>query len=120
MQPELKTTGIWYASMGSGQLIADPFLGLMRKVFWDDGMPSMQEGIFIAAWTLQHAIDVNAGGVKGPIQLAILTKDSARMLTEDELAEHQESASGAEAHLRLYKDKLSGKSTSPVPEIPKL
>lgn len=120
MQPELKTTGIWYASMGSGQIIADPFLGLMRKVFWDDGMPSLQEGIFIATWTLEHAIHVNAGGVNGPIQLAILEKNgSARMLTEAELAEHQESASGAEAHLRLYRDKLSGKSATSAPEIPK-
>lgn len=121
LQPELKTSGIWYASMGSGQLIADPFLGLMRKVFWDDGMPSLQDGIFIATWTLQHAIDVNAGGVNGPIQLAVLTKDgNARMLSEDELTEHRENVSGVVTHLRSYKDKLSGKSTLPIPEIPKI
>ncbi|MDO9371289.1 MAG: hypothetical protein Q7U07_01675 [Gammaproteobacteria bacterium] len=120
LQPELKTTGIWYASMGSGQLIADPFLGLMRSVFWADGMPSLQEGIFIATWTLQHAIDVNAGGVNGPIQLAVLTKDGARMLSEDELTEHQENVSGVVSHLRSYKDKLSGKSTMPVPDVPKI
>lgn len=121
LQPELKTSGIWYASMGSGQLIADPFLGLMRKVFWDDGMPSLQDGIFIATWTLQHAIDVNAGGVNGPIQLAVLTKDgNARMLSEDELTEHRENVSGVVTHLRSYKDKLSGKSTMPIPEIPKI
>lgn len=121
LQPELKTSGIWYASMGSGQLIADPFLGLMRKVFWDDGMPSLQDGIFIATWTLQHAIDVNAGGVNGPIQLAVLTKDgNARMLSEDELTEHLENVSGVVAHLRSYKDKLAGKSTMPIPEIPKI
>lgn len=121
LQPELKTAGIWYASMGSGQLIADPFLGLMRRVFWDDGMPSLQDGIFIATWTLQHAIDVNAGGVNGPIQLAILTKDgNARMLSEDELTEHLENVSGVVAHLRAYKDKLSGISTLSIPEVPKL
>jgi 20S proteasome alpha/beta subunit len=121
LQPELKTAGIWYASMGSGQLIADPFLGLMRRVFWDNGMPSLQEGIFIATWTLQHAIDVNAGGVNGPIQLAVLSKDSnARMLSEDELTEHQENLSGVLSHLRAYKDKLSGKSVTPILEVPKI
>lgn len=121
LQPELKTAGIWYVSMGSGQLIADPFLGLMRKVFWDDGMPSLQEGIFIATWTLQHAIDVNAGGVNGPIQLAVLTKDgNARMLSEDELTEHQENVTGVLTHLCGYKDKLSGKSSLPIPEVPKM
>jgi 20S proteasome alpha/beta subunit len=119
-QPEFKTTGIWYASMGSGQLIADPFLGLMRSVFWKEGMPSLQEGIFIATWTLQHAIDVNAGGVNGPIQLAVLTKEGARMLTEDELTEHQENVSGVISHLSSYKDKLSGKSTEPIPDAPKI
>src|SRR5690349_3966590 len=38
-QPELKTSNIWYVSMGSGQKIADPFLGLMRQAFWDEGVP---------------------------------------------------------------------------------
>lgn len=121
LQPELKTAGIWYASMGSGQLIADPFLGLMRQVFWSDGMPSLQDGIFIATWALQHAIDVNAGGVNGPIQLAVLAKDgNARMLLEDELMEHLENVSGVIAHLRAYKNILSGTSTALIPEIPKI
>lgn len=119
MQPELKTTGIWYASMGSGQLIADPFLGLMRNVFWGDGMPSLQEGIFIATWTIEHAINLNAGGVNGPIQLSILTKDGkARLLDEGELAEHKENVSGVVAHLRAYKEKFSGKSAPALPKVP--
>jgi 20S proteasome alpha/beta subunit len=121
MQPELKTTGIWYASMGSGQLIADPFLGLMRNVFWGDGMPSLQEGIFIATWTIEHAINLNAGGVNGPIQLSVLTKDGkARLLDEGELAEHKENVSGVVAHLRAYKEKFSGISAVPLPKIPKI
>lgn len=121
-QPELKTTGLWYASMGSGQMIADPFLGLMRSVFWSEGMPSLQDGIFIATWAIQHAIDVNAGGVNGPIQMAELTDKnstaSARMLTADELTEHQENVSGAIDHLRSYKDKLAGKLAGSIPDIP--
>lgn len=122
LQPELKTSSIWYASMGSGQLIADPFLGLMRSVFWDSGMPSLQDGIFIATWTLTHTIRVNPGGVNGPIQMAILTVakqgPSARMLSPDELEEHAENVSGAEAHLKLYGDKLGGKGNTTTPEIP--
>lgn len=124
LQPELKTAGIWYASMGSGQLIADPFLGLMRNVFWGDGMPSLQEGIFIATWTLENAINLNAGGVNGPVQLSVLTKEGdARILDENELAEHKENVTGAIAHLRAYKEKFSSKSapTPPkAPEVPKV
>jgi hypothetical protein len=32
-QPEFKNDNIWFVSMGSGQPITDPFLGLMRRVF---------------------------------------------------------------------------------------
>lgn len=121
MQPELKTTGIWYASMGSGQLIADPFLGLMRNVFWGDGMPSLQEGIFIATWTIDHAIRINAGGVNGPVQLSVLGKDGkARLLDESELAEHKENVEGVMEHLRAYKEKFSSETATPIPEAPKV
>lgn len=116
-QPEHKTTHMWYASMGGGQLIADPFLGLMRNVFWEDGIPNLQDGIFIATWAIQHAIDVNAGGVGGAIQMAILTNERgnavARMLTSAELAEHLENVSGAVTYLRSY-----GKTSPPSVVIP--
>jgi 20S proteasome alpha/beta subunit len=124
LQPELKTSGLWYVSMGGGQLIADPFLGFMRSVFWYDGMPNLQDGIFIAAWTLDHAIQVNPGGVNGPIQIATLTKKSdgspfARMLSDFELAEHIDNISGAISHLRSYRDILNGKIYTNIPDIPK-
>lgn len=123
-QPELKTENIWYVSMGSGQLIADPFLGLMRKVFWNDGMPTLQDGIFIATWTLQHAIDVNAGGVNGPIQLAVLKNEKtgpvARMLGQGEIDEHQQNVSGVLTHLRHYTDKVAGRSAEAIPDVPRL
>jgi 20S proteasome alpha/beta subunit len=32
-QPEFKDKNMWYGSMGSGQLITDPFLALIREVF---------------------------------------------------------------------------------------
>lgn len=118
-QPEIKTEQIWYTSMGSGQAIADPFLGLMRKVFWKDGMPSLADGVFAATWTLQHTIDVNTGGVNGPIHLATLSIDGskaiAKYLTEDEISQHLENVSGAEKHLRGYSDILQGTAGVPPP-----
>lgn len=120
-QPEIKTEHIWYASMGSGQAIADPFLGLMRKVFWQDGMPTLADGVFAAAWTLQHTIDVNAGGVNGPIHLATLRIDggkaSAKYLTEDEIGQHLENVRGAEKYLRGYSEVLQGTKGAP-PDVP--
>jgi hypothetical protein len=35
-QPELKTDQMWFVSMGSGQPILDPFLGLIRKAFFTE------------------------------------------------------------------------------------
>jgi Proteasome subunit len=122
-QPELKTDQIWYASMGSGQAIADPFLGLMRKVFWGNGMPNLSDGAFIAAWTLKHTIDVNAGGVNGPINLATLRmvddRPVAVYLTQEQLEQHLESVAGAETHLAAYRDALQGSGHADVPDVPR-
>ena len=124
-QPELKSERLWYVSMGSGQLIVDPFLGFMRKVFWTDGPPTHQDGIFAVTWALQHAIDLNPGGVNGPIRVAVLTKDSktnnhkARLLDEAEISEHLSNVEAAHLHLRGYADILRGASQQGIPDIPK-
>jgi len=48
VQPECKTTDCWYASMGSGQSLADPYLALMRRSVWQDGQPNIEEATFAA------------------------------------------------------------------------
>lgn len=111
-QPELKDERIWYCSMGSTLPITDPFLGFIRDVFWQDGQPELQEGIFAATWTLEHAIDLNPGGVKGPAQIAILENrkgtPNARLLDDQELDQHRQHIEAAKEHLRSFK-KLYGK-----------
>lgn len=115
-QPEFKNNRIWFVSMGCGQPITDPFLGLMRKVFWRDGLPGVVDATFVAAWTLQHAIDLNPGGIDEPIQLAVLRKPvgspyySARLLTDEELQEHNNNVANAEKYLGKYKEILCGSS----------
>ena len=47
-QPEVKDNDNWYVSMGSGQYVADPLLGFVRKTFWGDNPPNLQDGIFAA------------------------------------------------------------------------
>jgi 20S proteasome alpha/beta subunit len=124
MQPELKTD-IWYASMGSGQAIADPFLALMRRVFWSQGLPTLADGIFAAVWTLLHTIEVNPGGINGPARIAVLTwdpdkvgeKSVARMLTDEELDEHKQSVADAEKHLAGFRDVVGGE-VGDAPDVP--
>ena len=112
-QPELKDENIWYVSMGIGQPIADPFLGLLRRVFWKDSPPRLNEGIFAVTWTLHHAIELNPGGIKGPMQVAVLSANEkgdllARLLDDAELSEHIDNVRGVEEYLGMYSQILSG------------
>lgn len=121
-QPEQKTEHYWYVAMGSGQVIIDPFLALMRKVFWRNGRPSRQDGIFAVTWALRHAIDVNAGGINGPMNIAVLYEENgktiARLLEPAELDSHERNVIGIEEHLRAYTDGFRGQGKAGIPAPP--
>jgi hypothetical protein len=117
-----KVDDLWFASSGSGQSITDPFLALLRKVFWKDGAPTVQGGIFTALWALQHACEVNPGGINEPIKIATLTRDKgklrAKILEDVELAEHLNMVAEASRHMASFRDILEGKgklSDVPIP-----
>lgn len=122
-QPELKTKNIWYVSMGSGQTIADPFLGLMREAFWDDGVPSCKDAEFVVTWILSQAIKLNPGGVNGPMQVAVLQPAEgnfiARVLDQPEIDGHEENVEGLIQHMRKYRDILRGVKVEGAPDVPK-
>jgi ATP-dependent protease HslVU (ClpYQ) peptidase subunit len=121
-QPEQKELdGLWFSSMGSGQMLADPFLALFREVFWQQGPPNVRGGIFTAYWALKHACNVNTGGIKEPIHIAILSKAQdgkykAKELSTEELSEHASIVEEATRHFAAFKEILEGKN---APEIPK-
>jgi len=118
-QPEFKSTNMWFVSMGGGQRITDPFLGLMRRVFWGDTPPHLNEGIFAVTWTLKHVIELNPGGIAPPAQIAVLdAKNKARLLTDEEIQEHINNAEGAEKHLENYREILQGKKGETIPPPP--
>src|SRR5205823_3850561 len=70
--PELATDELPFVSVGSGQSTADPFLSLVRKIFWPTKPPPLNDGVFSAVWALRHAIDTVPGGIADPIQVAVL------------------------------------------------
>jgi len=124
-QPELKTDKLWYCIMGSAQTITDAFMGFLRKVFWSNTMPNIQEGIFCATWVLEHSIDVNPGGVKEPIGIAILEHDdqgrlTARILEKNEIYQHRQNIEEARKSLREeYRAKHKPGMRPDLPPIPK-
>jgi hypothetical protein len=124
-QPEFKTAMLWYVSLGVTQHITDSFLALMREVFWKTGPPSLSGGLFVATWTLDHAIDVNVGGVKGPIQIAVLSKGTdgqlkAEIIPDASLGEHRQNINSAKKALRDYCESLQKPKEVQVPNIPRL
>ena len=125
-QPEVKTGDIWYASMGSGQPVADPLLGFMRKTFWGDSPPSRQDGVFAVTMVLKLGCEMAPMGVAEPIQIAVLApnpndkgKLHAFRLTEEELLEHEGNVKSAIEYFSKYKEILhetpSSKELPPAP-----
>lgn len=122
LQPELKNSKMWFVSMGSGQSITDPFLGLMRRVFFQSDQPNLTEGLFLATWALQNAISLNPAGINGPPQVATLSfnkgEPTAQILSDDELEEHKNSVEAAEKHLADYLNKKAVSSPTALPSPP--
>ncbi|MDE0384396.1 MAG: hypothetical protein OXI22_10970 [Defluviicoccus sp.] len=113
LQPEVKTDANWYASMGSGQTVLDPLLGFARAVFWGDQPPNSTDGLFVATLILKLAIQMSPTGVAGPIQMAVLQPArkgqlAARLLTRDEIVEHEASVDSAIDYFRGYKAMMGG------------
>ena len=108
LQPEFKSDeGLWHVSMGSGQPIVDPFLGLMRKAFCATGRPQLPIGRFITSWALSHAIELNPGGINGPQAIAVLSAEGgkqpvARLLHDEELQEHLAMVDAVYKHMARF------------------
>ena len=120
LQPELKTDENWYVSMGEGQTVADPLLGFVRSIFWEEGPPNRQEGIFAVTLVLELAFTMAPAGISAPIQIATLQRDSdrnftSRRLSEDEITEHRNAAENALNYFREFKDRQLPETKIPSP-----
>ena len=117
-QPELKTEQMWWCSMGSTQPITDPFLALLRNIFWPHIQPTVREATLAVTWALDHAIMLNPGGVNGPARIAVLEriqgKFQAHLLTDADLTEHRTWIEGAKRAMAETLPAAEG------PEVPRL
>jgi len=119
--PELASPNIPFISIGSGQQTADPFLALLRRLYWPSGLPLVVDGLFAACWTVMHVIETTPGGVAEPMQAVVLQKVggkwSATELSPDQLEEHRQHASEAEEYMRAFRRGLQpgGKATADIP-----
>lgn len=122
--PEQSTHDIPFASIGSGEQIADPFLAFIKRVLWKGKFPNKGDAIFAAVWTIKHVIKTNTGGIGDPIQVIVLEKKdkewNAHELMEEELNEVKESVERMEEYISDF-NKLVPESEKDkkLPAIPK-
>lgn len=121
-QPEVKDDKLWYTSMGSGQGIADPFLGFMRHVFSPETPPSLSLGLFMATWTLDHTVRVAPRGIKEPIDIAVLKLDDAgkvkaELLDLNALQEHRQAVTAAQKYLGDFQTQFRATNAPKIPNV---
>lgn len=130
LQPRLLDDHHYYVALGSGKLSADPFLRFLADIFCKGGPPTVREATLLTTWAIQHVIDVNPGGVAGPIKIAVMERDpggiwQTRYLSDNEVDDHGQSIESALDQLRAWKDALGGEGDveaevppPPMPQIP--
>jgi Proteasome subunit len=100
-QPEYKEKKCFFASMGSGQPLADPFMAFVSRVLWKNALPDVKIGRFGLYWVLDHTLKHAPGLVGPPIRLATLNKrNDAWIASEsDDYQEAQQFIASIEARI---------------------
>ncbi len=120
--PERCTIDLPFVALGSGQVIADPFLAFLRRLLWTGREPTLSEGRLAAVWTIDHVSRTNPGGVGGEIQLATLepgkTLPVVAIASRETVEEHRQKVVLAEQALIQELIGKSAISTLPLPVPP--
>jgi len=109
LQPELKTPDRWFASMGTGKPVAEPFLAFLQRTFLTRSPPGLAEGTLAAAWVLDYTVGLGLGAGTASERIAVLTEEgpglplTARLLTEIEIADRLAEVRAAEKHLASFR-----------------
>ena len=122
-QPEIKKDILHFVSMGSGQVLADPFLAFVSRVLWGGKPPDVQMGAFGLFWVLSHTIQYAPGGVGKPIKIAVLKKEKgdwvARSVEGDDLQEPEQHVAEIEKLIASYpKATVEAVQATPPPKPP--
>lgn len=122
VQPELKDEKPIFVAMGSGQMLAEPFVAFVSRVLWGDGVPDVQTAMFGVYWALDHTIKYAPGGVGAPIRIATLMEDKgewqARILEDDELQEQAQHIGQIEQRIGRYPREILQEPQAASPPAP--
>ena len=119
-QPELKTEKIFFVSMGSGQVLADPFLAFVTRIMWKNTMPTVDEAKFGVYWVLDHTLRLAPGKVGPPIRLFALRDVAGKWVAaEQDTQEFGQYVQELEDHIgKFIRAPIEEATTTPVPQAP--
>lgn len=118
--PEEATASLPWVTCGSGQGSADAFLSFLRRVFWPNREPTLQEALFTALWTIVQGIEAAPAGIGGDPQVVVLRRGAdAEELGQSALQEHRQSISAAEQALADFRNSLGGANGPTIPPVPR-
>jgi len=121
-QPEIKNDMLHFVAMGSGQVLAEPFMAFVSRVLWGGKPPDVQLGAFGLYWVLSHTIQYAPGGVGKPIKIAILKREKgswvARSVEGDELQEPEQHVAEIEKLIAGYPKAVVDGETKVTPPPP--
>ncbi len=92
-QPKILNEQDYYMTIGTGSVLADPFLLFLIESFCPNGPPNVVNGIILGTWIIDHVVKTNPGGVGDPIQIMVLEKQPgkgtrSRIVTKTEIDEY--------------------------------
>ena len=117
-QPELKEGQSFYVAMGSGQLLAEPFLAFVKRVLWKDRMPDVERAKIGVFWTLNHTAQLAAGGVGGALKLGVIKKTDGQWTASlHDIQEQAQFIEELESRICLNEPFETAPSSPPPPEL---
>jgi len=121
-QPEIKRDKLFFVSMGSGQMLADPFLAFVARVLWQNEAPTTERAMFGVLWVLSHTVAYAPGGIGAPLSVAVLRRVSgkwqARKLDDIELQEQEQHIAEIEKRIGGYPERLLEEAAYSTPPTP--
>lgn len=72
-RPQFYSKDYFYVAHGSGKQFADPFMSFLQNTC-DFRTLMVEHGLLLSYWIIDHVIEANTGGVRGPIQLQYFLK----------------------------------------------
>jgi hypothetical protein len=74
-KPQFYSKDYFYAAHGSGKQFADPFMSFIQNTC-DIKTLMVEHARLLSYWIIDHVIEANTGGVRGPVQLQYFLKRS--------------------------------------------